>query len=62
MTLIIIKSKEARPKMLRGACCLSNSSGGGRREVERGKVIVKYKRFSGKRIEKGGRERGRQDR
>jgi hypothetical protein len=24
-------------------------------------VIVKYKRFGGKRIEKGGRERGRQD-
>ena len=47
--------------MLGGACYLSNSSGGGRREVERGKVIVEHERFSRKRIEKGGRERGRQD-
>jgi hypothetical protein len=55
-TSITIKSKEVRPKVLGGACCPSNGSGGGRREVERGKVIVEQERFSGKRMEKGGRE------
>jgi hypothetical protein len=55
---ITIKSKEARPKMLGGACCPSNGSGGGRREVKQGKVMVEYKRFGGKRIEKGEREAG----
>jgi hypothetical protein len=34
MTLIIIKSKEVRLKILEGAYYLSNSSRGGRREVE----------------------------
>jgi len=32
-----------------------SGGGGGRREVERGTVMVKYKRFGRKKMEKGGR-------
>jgi hypothetical protein len=33
----------------------ASGRGGGRREVKRGIVMVKYKRFRRKKIEKGGR-------
>jgi hypothetical protein len=32
-----------------------SGGGGGRREVEQGTIMVKYKRFRRKKIEKGGR-------
>jgi hypothetical protein len=50
-----IKSREARQKMLRRSLLPKQWQQRGRREVERGTMMVEYKRFRGKKIEKGGR-------
>jgi hypothetical protein len=50
-----IKSREVRQKMLRGSLLPKQWQRRGRREVERGKMMVEYERFGGKKMEKGGR-------
>ena len=52
-----IKSRNVRPKTSRRSLP-KQWQRRGRREVERGKVMVEYERFGGKRMEKGGREAG----
>jgi len=50
-----IKRKEVRQKMLRRSLLPKQWQRRGRGEVERGKIIVEYERFGGKKMEKGGR-------
>jgi len=56
-TAMAIKSRNVRPKTSRRSLP-KQWQRRGRREVERGKVMVEYERFGGKRMEKGGREAG----
>jgi hypothetical protein len=50
-----IKSKEVRQKMVRRSLLPKQWQRRGRRDVERGKIMVECKRFGGKKMEKGGR-------
>jgi hypothetical protein len=55
-----IKREELSPKMLGGRSLPPKQlQRRGRGEVERGRVMVEYERFRGKRVEKGGRQGGR---